>query len=98
MLKEACHIKNTVVLIFRPIRYPHLIGSDVAWVLVSLKTQVQSQIMLDPYYLPNYLYGPYDYGLKFGLYVVACSCPANHYCECGGKFFILLKDANCFKD
>ena len=29
--------------------------SDVAWVLVSLGTQVQSQIILDPDYLPYYL-------------------------------------------
>ena len=29
--------------------------SDVAWVLVSLGTQVQSQIILDPDYLPDYL-------------------------------------------
>ena len=59
----------------------HLMCSDAAWILVSSGTQVQSQIILDPDCLPSYLSGPYDYGLKFGLYELACSCTANHYCE-----------------
>ena len=32
----------------------------VAWVLVSSGTQVQSQIILDPDYLPGYLSISYD--------------------------------------
>ena len=48
MLKEAGHIKDTVVSIFRHIQYLHFIYSEVAWVLVSLGTQVQVQIILDP--------------------------------------------------
>ena len=35
-------------------------NSEVAWVLISLGTQVQSQIILDPDYLPDYL-SVYDY-------------------------------------
>ena len=34
----------------------------IAWVLVSSGTQVQSQIILDPDYLPDYLDVSYDYG------------------------------------
>ena len=37
-----------------------LMSSEVAWVLVSSKTQVQPQIILDPDYLPNYLSVSYD--------------------------------------
>ena len=33
----------------------HLMNSEVAWVLVSLETQVQPQIILDPDYVPDYL-------------------------------------------
>ena len=47
MLLEAGHIKNTVVLIFRHIQYLHVMYSEVAWVLVSSGTQVQSQIIFD---------------------------------------------------
>ena len=35
--------------------------ADVAWVLVSLGTQVQSQIILDPNYLPDYPSVSYNY-------------------------------------
>ena len=35
--------------------------ADVAWVLVSLGTQVQPQIMLNPEYLPDYISVSYDY-------------------------------------
>ena len=31
-------------------------NSEVAWLLVSLGTQVQPQIILDPDYLPDYPY------------------------------------------
>ena len=33
---------------------------ELAWVLVSSGTQVQSQIILDPDYLPHYLSVSYD--------------------------------------
>ena len=38
--------------------------TEVAWVLVSLGTQAQPQIILDPDYIPDYLSVSYDYGLK----------------------------------
>ena len=64
MLQEAGH-KNTVVLIFRHIQCLHLIDSEVAWVLLFLRTQVQPQIILDPDYLPDYLSVFYGYEIKF---------------------------------
>ena len=64
-LVTPSHIKNThwnaVVLIFRYIQCLHLMNSEVAWVLVSLGTQVQPQKILDPDYLPDYLSVSYDY-------------------------------------
>ena len=51
------HIKNTVVLTnltFRHIQCLHLMYVEVAWVLVSLGTQVQLPVILDPDYLPDY--------------------------------------------
>ena len=62
MLQEAGHIKNTVVLIFWHIHCIHLMNSEVAWALVSSGTQVQSQLILDPDYLPDYYSVSYDYG------------------------------------
>ena len=35
--------------------------AEVVWVLVSLETQVQPQIILDPDYLPDYLFVSDDY-------------------------------------
>ena len=67
MLQEAGHIKNTVVLIFRHIQCLHLMYSEVAWVLVSSGTQVQSQIKLDWDYLSDYLSVSYDYGYTIQL-------------------------------
>ena len=63
MLQEAGHIKNTVVLIFWQNQCLHLMNSEVAWVLVSSGTQVKSQIILEPDYLPDYLSVSYDYVL-----------------------------------
>ena len=37
--------------------------SEVAWVLASLRTQVQSQIILDLDYFPDYFSVSYDHGL-----------------------------------
>ena len=63
--KSWSHIKNTVVLTiltFRHIQCLHLVYAEVAWVLVSLGTQVQPQVILDPDYLSDYLSVSYDYG------------------------------------
>ena len=35
--------------------------AEVAWELVSSRTQVQPQVILDPDYLPDYLFVSYDY-------------------------------------
>ena len=62
--KSWPHVKNTVVLTiltFRHIQCLHLMYAEVAWVLVSLGTQVQPQVILDPDYLPGYLFVSYDY-------------------------------------
>ena len=61
VLQEAGHINNTVVLIFRRIQCSHMMNSEVAWVLVSLGTQVQPQIILDPDYLADYVSASDDY-------------------------------------
>ena len=54
MPQEAGHIKRIVVLIFRHIKYLHLMIFEVAWVPVSSETQVQSQIILNPDYLQDF--------------------------------------------
>ena len=41
----------------------HMMYAGVAWVPVSLGTQVQPQVILSPNYLPDYLSVSYDYGL-----------------------------------
>ena len=51
------HINNTVVLTiltFQHIQSLHLMYADVAWVLLSSRTQVQPQIILNPDYLPDH--------------------------------------------
>ena len=40
------------------------IYAEVPWVLVSSGTQVQSQVILDLDYLPDYISVSYDYGRK----------------------------------
>ena len=49
------------LLTFRHIQYLHLMYAEIAWVLVSSKTQIQPQVILDPDYLPDYLSISYDY-------------------------------------
>ena len=64
MLQEAGHINNTVVLTiltFLHIQCLHLMYDEVAWVIVSLGTQVQPLITPDPDYLPDYLSVSYDF-------------------------------------
>ena len=58
------NIKDTVVLTILTLwltQSLHLMYAEVAWVLVSLGTQVQPQVILDPNYLPDYLSVSYDY-------------------------------------
>ena len=50
------------MLTFLHIQCLHLMYAEVAWVLVSLGTQVQQQIIPDPDYFPDYLSVSYDYG------------------------------------
>ena len=49
------------LLTFRHIQYLHLMYAEIAWVLVSSRTQIQPQVILDPDYLPDYLSISYDY-------------------------------------
>ena len=65
-------VKNTVkktvvltILTFWHIQCLHLMYAEVAWVLISLGTQVQPQVILDPNYLPDYLSVSYDCDLVF---------------------------------
>ena len=62
-LQEARHMKNRVVLIFHHIQCLYLMNSEVSWVLVFLGTQVQTQIILGPDYLSDYVSVSYEYGL-----------------------------------
>ena len=39
----------------------NLMYAEVSWVLVSSRTQVQPQVILNPEYLPDYLSVSYDY-------------------------------------
>ena len=45
----------------RHIQCLHLMYAEVAWVVVSSRTQVQPQIIFDPDYLPDYPSVFYDY-------------------------------------
>ena len=38
--------------------------AEIAWVLVFLGTKVETQVMLDPDYLPDYLSVSYHYGFS----------------------------------
>ena len=62
-LQEFSHINKTVVLIFQYFYCLYLMYSDIAWVLVSSRTQVQLQIIIKPHYLPDHLSVSIDYGL-----------------------------------
>ena len=58
-------MNNTVVvniLTFRHIQYLHLMYAEVAWVLISSTTQVQTQIILHSDYLLDHLSVSFDYG------------------------------------
>ena len=47
-LQEVGHINETVALIFWYFQCFHLMYSEVGWVLVFSRTQVQPQIILEP--------------------------------------------------
>ena len=51
VLQEVGQIDQTVLLIFWYSQCLHLMYSELAWVQVSLKTQVQPQIKIEPDYL-----------------------------------------------
>ena len=57
--KENCFL---TIMTFRRVQCLHLMYAEVAWVLVSSGTQVQSQVIVDPDYLRDYLSVSYDYG------------------------------------
>ena len=71
--KSWSHVKNTVVLTiltFRHIQCLHLMYAEVAWMLISLGTQVQPQLILDPHYLSDYISVSYDYDSADEIFVV----------------------------
>ena len=61
-MQEVGYIKNTIVLIFQNIQCLHLINFEVILVLVSSRTQVQPQLIINPDYLPDDLSISYDCG------------------------------------
>ena len=58
------------ILTFRHIQCLHLMYTEVVWVQLSLGTQVQSQMILDPDYLPDYLSFSYDYVSNYSLAIL----------------------------
>ena len=56
MLQEAGHISNTIVLVFRHIQCLHLMIFWVDWEQVFSRTEVLREILLNPGYLPDYLF------------------------------------------
>ena len=85
------NIKNAVVLTiltFQHIQCLHLMYVEVAWVLVSLGTQVRPKIILDPDCLPDCLFDSDDYEitmitwslLHFKIFKIQfCGVPFLHY-------------------
>ena len=59
--KKPAKYKVLTILTSRHIQCLHLMFAELAWVLVSSRTQAQPQIILDPDYFPDYLSGSYDY-------------------------------------
>ena len=80
-LQNAGHINYTVVLIFQYFQCLHLICSKVTWILVNSGTQVQPQIILEPNYLPDYLFVSYDYAQILILWYIN-----SKNCECCSDF------------
>ena len=54
-------VSYLTILTFTQIQCLHLMHAELAWVLVSSGTQVQSQIILDIDYIPDYPSVSYDY-------------------------------------
>ena len=67
LLQETCHLKNIVYHCF------HFMRSEVSWVIVSSRSQVQPQIILDLDYLSHYLSISYDYETSMVLSGSSCS-------------------------
>ena len=57
----TCNTVVLTILTFQDIQCLHVMYAEVAWVLVSSRTKVQPQVILDPDYLPDYLPVSYDY-------------------------------------
>ena len=52
------------ILTFRHIQCLQLMYAEVAWELVSSRTQVQLHMIPDPDYLPDYLCVSYEYAVS----------------------------------
>ena len=71
---------------FQHIQCLHLMYAEIVWVLVSLGTQVQPQIIPNPDYLTDYLSVSYDYDITnpsvsndidYFLFDLRCEHPLN---------------------
>ena len=65
MLEEAGHIRNTIASILRHIQCLHLMHSEGSWVLASSGNASSVQLILDPDYLPYYLFVSDDYDFMY---------------------------------
>ena len=58
------NVNNTVALTFPDIQCLHLMFPEVAWALVSSKSQIQLQIMLNSFYSHDYISISYEYAMS----------------------------------
>ena len=95
------NIKNTVVMTivtFQHIQCLHLMYAEVAWVLVSSGTQVQPQIILDPDYLPDYLFVSDDYEITMitrQMTPFFLSVGIFHFCISRSSEFSFVESPSC---
>ena len=101
------NLKNTVlltILTFQHIQCLHLMYAEVAWVLVSLETQVQPPLILDPDYLPDYLFISDDYEITmitrqmipfFASALRALSVDIFHFCISRPLKFSSVESPSC---
>ena len=61
--KEYCFFFT--ILTFCHVQCSHLMYVEASWVLASLETHVQPQVIVDPVYLPDYLSVSYGYGYVY---------------------------------
>ena len=99
--------KNTVVLSIltsQHVQCLHLLYAEVAWVQVSLGTQVQLQIILDQDYLPDYLFIFDDYEITMitrqnDPILFICSLSSIrwlfHFCLLRPSKFIFVESPSC---